>query len=122
MNDVLLQNQIEMNKEIGRVAEIVKRHDEETFPRMMKVLDEQTKALTRMESKQNKDITQFNQANEELKKRVDPIEQDFLQRQKAKENILGKFSWIFWEIMKVVSVALVLYVLIKVMPSLKPFI
>jgi len=109
MNDVLLKNQIEMNKEIGRIAEIVKKHDDETFPNMMKILDEQTKALVRIESKHNQDFLQYVKENEELSNRVKPLEEDYKERKEAKEDTRKKIISLGWDLFKLIIASIVGY-------------
>lgn len=74
----ILQNQNDTSEKIGGITEIVKRHDEVTFPEIQN-------SLLRMESKQNKDILQFIAAREEIHKRLEPLEADLLARQKRGE-------------------------------------
>jgi hypothetical protein len=82
MENTLINNMLQMKEDIGKIAEIVKKHDSETFPKI-------ENTLLRMESKQNKDIIQFHQSREELSKRMDPIEKDFQDRViQRKENQL----------------------------------
>lgn len=83
----LLDGQERMNDKLTaisertvRVEEVVRRHDEVTFPDIQET-------LTRMESKQNKDILQFNESKEELNDRIKPLEVDFAKRQKTDEKI-----------------------------------
>lgn len=91
-----------MNKELGRISEIVKKHDDETFPKIMEVLDEQTNALKRMESKQNKDIVQFNQKAEELHIRLKPLEEEHQERILAKKDTSGKLKNLLWDMIKLI--------------------
>lgn len=81
----------QMNEKIGKIAEIVERHDSETFPAMRDT-------LARMESKQNKDILQFNEAREALHKRIDPIEKDYIERMERKQDTAKELKKIKWSV------------------------
>lgn len=90
----LLDGQEKMNDKLTgisertvRVEEVVRRHDEVTFPEIQKELKTQSNALYRMESKQNKDIIQFNESKEELGDRIKPLEADLEKRQKTGERV-----------------------------------
>ncbi len=65
--------------------------------------------LTRIESKQNKDIIQFNQAKEEITKRIDPIERDFIARMEAKKDVNTRFLSLLWDLLKIGIIAAIGY-------------
>jgi hypothetical protein len=94
MNEKLLLQLIEDQKEnankMGRVVEIVERHDKVTFPEM-------NDTLKRMESKQNRDIIQWNDEKEKLNDRLKPLEEDYKVRTESKRNIKKNVGEIVWE-------------------------
>ena len=72
--NTILNKIFELSTKIDTVATVVKRHDESTFPQMQEELKSQSKALFRMESKQNKDILQFIEEKEKIHTRLVPLE------------------------------------------------
>lgn len=79
----LLDGQDKMIEKLATVSEIVRRHDEVTFPNI-------TDQLTRMESKQNKDITLFTKKEEELREQMKDHKSDTDTRLKLVEADLKK--------------------------------
>ena len=74
MTDPTLLKQIfDISSSLGEIRAIVKRHDDVTFPEMQKELKEQSFALKRMESKQNKDILQFVEEKEKIWAELNPV-------------------------------------------------
>lgn len=76
---ILLEGLMGIRSEIGRIGEIVRRHDDETFPEIQK-------SLGRIESKHNQDFLQYIDTKEALEERIVPLEEDYEERQKVKEE------------------------------------
>ena len=98
----------DQTKEIAKIGETVRRHDEITFPEMKIELKEQSKTLIRMESKQNEDMEAFvfekEKMYQELDKRLTPLEKDLKTRSDFSTDIKKK-SWdTVWEWSKLVVV------------------
>lgn len=87
----ILQNQNVTSEKIGGIAEIVKRHDEFTFPNI-------ENALTRIESKHNQDYLQFVEAREALSRRLVPLEEDFAKRTRRGEGLRKGWVAIMWKV------------------------
>ncbi len=92
----LLDGQEKIIEKLATVGETVRRHDTETFPDMKRELSTQSDSLFRMESKQNKDILQFNEAKKEIHDRIKPLEDDLLARQNSKKETKRELWKIFW--------------------------
>ena len=92
----LLDGQEKIIEKLATVGEIVRRHDTETFPDMKKELSTQSESLYRMESKQNKDILQFNEAKKEIHDRIKPLEDDYIARQNARIENKKEVKKIVW--------------------------
>jgi predicted amidohydrolase len=85
----LLDNVLKMNNEIGTLSEIVNRHDKITFPEILNT-------LSRMESKQNRDILQFNEEKGKINERLRPLEEDYknrIIRQVENRQEINKIKW-----------------------------
>lgn len=92
---------MDVKEKIGAITEIVKRHDEVTFPII-------TATLTRMESKQNQDIEQFNKKSENMEERIKPLEIDYSLRQKEKDEFRKEIRSIRWGIVSAVVLGAVM--------------
>jgi len=92
---------MDVKEKIGGIAEIVKRHDEVTFPLI-------TETLVRMESKQNKDILQFNEEREKLHDRIKPLEVDFRLRVEQKDEFRKEIRKIRWGILSALTLIVVI--------------
>lgn len=115
----LLNGQEESMKHLSKIGEIVRRHDEVTFPEMKTELNKQSQALIRMESKQNEDMSRFMAEKEkvyqEFNKRLEPLENDLKTRRDFTTDVKKK-SWdTIWDWLKIgiVFVAGYLLTLIK---------
>lgn len=108
MNDKILlqvlENQKETAEKMGRITEIVERHDSVTFPKMENI-------LTRMESKQNDHIIkciadkeEFDKKvkadKEELERRIKPLEDDYKHRKEVRQEIKKNVTAIAWDWIK----------------------
>lgn len=86
---------MEVVEKVGKIAEIVKRHDEHTFPEIMAT-------LVRMESKQNKDIEQFNKKSSEIEERIKPLEIDYHLRKTQQDEFKSEIRKIRWGIVSAI--------------------
>lgn len=100
----LLKNQIELNEKMGRISEIVERHDTVTFPEIMST-------LKRIESKHNQDYTQYVASREDANKRLIPLEADLEARRNFKEGAKKGFGSIGWDMIKMGTIAIIGYAL-----------
>ena len=129
MNDIimtkLLEGQEKMHDKLTSISEraihveeIVKRHDDHTFPKIEKELEKQSNALFRMESKQNADMTYFVSEKEkvynELNGRLIKVEDDMKIRQDGKKEVKVKLSGIIWGGIEKVSYIIVGYIITKI--------
>ena len=92
----LLEGQDKMIEKLATVSEIVRRHDEVTFPEMKAELTKQSNSLYRMESKQNEDMTKFIAEKEEIYKRLTPLELDLRKRLESSKDTNNRWKGIFW--------------------------
>lgn len=102
MGDNFTQYIVEINKQLGGLAEIVKRHDEYTFPEIQNT-------LKRIESKHNQDYLQYIESKEALNKRLLPLEEDYKKRQEVKKEVKKNSGNILWDLIKMGVMGLVGY-------------
>lgn len=96
----LLDGHIKTTETLGKIGEILERHDKVTFPEIKKELLKQSDALYRMESQQNEDMYKFIQEKEVIYKRLKPLEDDFEKRAAFASGVKKKWSDITWDIIK----------------------
>ena len=101
--DTLMQTILGMAKDISRTAEIVDRHDTDTFPELKKEILETKHAVTRIESKQNQDMSYFHQEKEAIIDRIKPLETFYREIMKNREEAKSNWKRIFWGIMEKIS-------------------
>lgn len=89
----ILQNQNAMSEKIGGITEIVKRHDEVTFPNI-------EGTLTRIESKHNQDYLQFIAEKEALNRRLLPLESDYNKRVQRGDSVKKGWTSIAWAVIE----------------------
>lgn len=89
----ILQNQNAMSEKIGGITEIVKRHDEVTFPNI-------ENSLTRIESKHNQDYLQYVKKAEEQDRRIVVLEADYTRRAKRGESVKKGWASIAWAVIE----------------------
>ena len=74
----------DMAGKVSKIGEIVRRHDEQTFPEMQAT-------LTRMESKHNQDYLRYVESREEIIARVEPLESEITkERMDALDEIVER--------------------------------
>lgn len=122
MEKSLLDNLFAVNEKLGKIAEIVNRHDTETFPAMVQDNVEIKNSLFRIESKHNQDYLQYIQANEETIKRLTPLENDYLERLKKKEENRLEIRKIKWSAISMVSLGALIGTYDQILSLIKGFI
>lgn len=119
----LLDGQEKMIEKLATVSEIVRRHDNETFPEMKKELTKQSDALYRMESKQNEDMVRFVSEKEkvykELNERLKPLEEEYKNKSENKKETKSKVSSIVWGGVEKITYILIGWILVKINIILK---
>ena len=110
----LLDGQEKMTEKLATVAEIVRKHDVETFPEMKAELKKQSDALYRMESKQNDDIKHFTSEKEAIIARLKPLEEDLASRNEGKKETKNRVSTIIWGGVEKASYIVIGYIITKI--------
>lgn len=84
LETTLLKEILTINTQLGRMNEIIERHDKVTFPTMQNT-------LTRMESKHNQDYLQYIESKDAILKRIEPLEAHVANHEEIKAE--DKKSW-----------------------------
>ncbi len=96
----LLDGHITMKENIAKITEIVDRHDKVTFPEMKADIKNTNEAVTRMESKQNEDMTKFIKEKELIYNRLTPLEEDYKSRKDNKTDTKKRLRDTIWNIVE----------------------
>ncbi len=103
----LLDGQDKMIEKLATVSEIVRRHDEVTFPEMKLAIKDISDTVTRIDSKHNKDIILLEKKgeedrerarvnNENINKRLNLLEVDYNNKVENKKEVKTKIKEIIW--------------------------
>ncbi len=87
---------IDISTNIAKIGEIVRRHDEQTFPEMQRDIKEVKDSNTRMESKQNEDMVRFIKEKEDIYSRIKPLETDLAKRLEKEKDVNSRVKSILW--------------------------
>jgi phage terminase large subunit-like protein len=93
---------MEINKTLGRLTEIVERHDKVTFPEI-------TNALKRIESKHNQDYLQYVEAKEEAKRLLENHEERLRKVEKINTEAKAEKSKWFSDVSKHTVTAIITF-------------
>ena len=121
----LLDGQEKMIGELATVREIVRRHDEITFPEMKVSMKEISDTVTRIDSKHNKDFILLEKTREKeraemlakgesVERRLNILEDIQDKKDKTQEKIKSKFWGILWGGIEKVTYIVIGYIITKI--------